>query len=92
MTNIPSEELLSSYLKLWNNRQLRKKEQKPEEIVSELIRRELLDENAHPRTRKSSYEKFYLSITRLAESEALTADEKQVLLSLYIEEMKTLQK
>jgi dephospho-CoA kinase len=42
-----------------------------EEVLKEAIKRELLDENTHPRIRKNFYEKYYSSIKRLMDASIL---------------------
>jgi hypothetical protein len=42
--------------------------QNSEEILKDAIKRELLDENSHPRVRKNRYEKYYSAIKRLVDS------------------------
>lgn len=88
--NDTSEELLQAYLKIWNNRSVQHEHQQDKNgILSELVRRELLDENAHPRVRKSVYEKFYYSMKRLAESD-LSSDKIHALTTVYLSEMEQL--
>ncbi|MGE7603742.1 hypothetical protein ACQKL5_14810 [Peribacillus sp. NPDC097675] len=74
--------LLEAYASLWNNRKVMKGDEEPLLILSELVRRELLDENAHPRARKPIHEKFHLSVNRVMES-SLTDEEKTALISVY---------
>lgn len=74
--------LLEAYASIWNNRKLMKEKEEPLHVLSELIRRELLDENAHPRARKPIHEKFHLSINRVMES-SLTDEEKTAIVSVY---------
>lgn len=81
------QKLLLLYLKIWNNRQLDYASE--DKLIFELIRRELLDENTHPRVRKNKFEKFYTSIERLSASE-LKDDEKVLLLDVYVQMMKQL--
>lgn len=84
-----NEQLLQAYLQIWNNRGIQR-EDDAENVLKELIKRELLDENSHPRVRKNKYEKFYLSVKRLAES-SLHPKEKVALLAFYISTMQDLQ-
>lgn len=63
--------LLNQYRAIWNNRLLSSSEGSSEELLKEVIKRELLDENSHPRARKNRYEKYYSSIKRLMESSIL---------------------
>ncbi|MFJ7745843.1 hypothetical protein [Peribacillus sp. NPDC097295] len=74
--------LLEAYTRIWNNRKLMKEKEEPLHVLSELIRRELLDENAHPRARKPIHEKFRLSVNRVMES-PLTDEEKREIVSIY---------
>ncbi|WP_153126450.1 hypothetical protein [Peribacillus tepidiphilus] len=84
-----NEQLLQAYLQIWNNRGIQS-EDDAGTVLKELIKRELLDENSHPRVRKNKYEKFYLSVKRLAES-SLHPEEKVALLAFYISTMQDLQ-
>lgn len=70
---VMNEALLEAYISIWNNRKITNGE--GGKVLSELIRRELLDENTHPRARKPILEKFYLSIKRVMES-SLSAEKK----------------
>ncbi|RFU65420.1 hypothetical protein [Peribacillus glennii] len=80
-------DLLTAYLGLWNNRAVKAgASAEPGEILRELIRRELLDENAHPRTRKPKHEKFYVSVKRVMGAD-LPAIEKANLVSVYVRVM-----
>lgn len=85
--NIRQEELLVAYLSIWNNRKVT--DGGGREVLSELIRRELLDENAHPRARKPVLEKFYLCIKRVMES-TLSEEMKNAIVMLYITELERL--
>ncbi|WP_108671476.1 hypothetical protein [Peribacillus acanthi] len=85
---ISHSELLKCYQQIWNNRIIAEGED-PLAVLQELIKRELLDENSHPRIRKSKYEKFYMSTARLMES-SLDENEKSALLQLYLFTMKNL--
>ncbi|WP_163100879.1 hypothetical protein [Peribacillus alkalitolerans] len=87
-TEISHNELLKCYQQIWNNRNITDGED-PSGVLHELIKRELLDENSHPRIRKSKYEKFYMSIARLIES-TLHENEKSALLQQYLNIMKNL--
>ncbi|MFJ7830270.1 hypothetical protein ACQKL6_03355 [Peribacillus sp. NPDC097197] len=83
MKNLMNDEtILEAYLSLWNNRRVLKGEEEPSKVLSELIRRELLDENAHPRARKPIHDKFHLSVNRVRES-SLTDAEKTAIISAY---------
>ncbi|MCM3673222.1 MULTISPECIES: hypothetical protein [Peribacillus] len=85
--NVRQEELLEAYLSIWNNRKVTDGGGK--EVLSELIRRELLDENAHPRARKPVLEKFYLCIKRVMES-TLSEEMKNSIVLVYITELERL--
>lgn len=63
--NINFDELLGEYRMIWNNRLLASSDHSSEETLKEAIKRELLDENSHPRIRKNKYEKYYLAINRI---------------------------
>lgn len=39
-----------------------------EQILKEAVKRELLDENSHPRIRKNKFEKYYSAINRIVNS------------------------
>lgn len=75
--------LLEEYRKLWKNRSLIG-EQSAEMILKEAIIRELKDENAHPRVRKTPLEKYYLATKRIVESE-LPDQSKIALTKLHLE-------
>ncbi|MFT4414056.1 hypothetical protein ACLM5H_09365 [Fredinandcohnia humi] len=78
--------LLDVYQSLWNNRNLREESEKSEEILRATVKKDILDEMTHPRVRKNRFEKFYIASKRIVES-ALSDDDKQNLLQIYIEEM-----
>lgn len=83
------EFLLMEYRKLWKNRVLETGEISNEEILREAIKRELLDENSHPRIRKNRYVKYYLSIKKLTES-SIESQSKLQLIKIYNEQMENL--
>jgi hypothetical protein len=60
--------LLEQYRSIWNNRLLTEMEMDSEAILVNTIRRELLDENSHPRVRKNRYQKYYSAIKRVITS------------------------
>jgi hypothetical protein len=66
--NINFDELLAEYRMVWNNRMLAASARSSEETLKEAIKRELLDENSHPRIRKSKFEKYYSAISRITQS------------------------
>ncbi|WP_433742662.1 hypothetical protein [Falsibacillus pallidus] len=78
------EELLSAYRGIWNNRLLENGEFSAEEILKEAIKRELLDENSHPRIRKTKEEKFYFAMKRVKDSNLITS-QKYDLMALHID-------
>ncbi|AIE60404.1 hypothetical protein [Bacillus methanolicus] len=80
--------LLNQYRSIWNNRLL-ESDESSEEIIKEAVKRELLDENSHPRVRKSVHEKFYLAVKRIVESQ-LNEEDKFALITLHIQIMKDL--
>jgi hypothetical protein len=63
--------LLNQYRAIWNNRLLSTFDKNSEEVLKEAIKRELLDENTHPRIRRNCYEKYYFSIKRLMDTSIL---------------------
>jgi hypothetical protein len=63
--NINFDVLIGEYRMIWNNRLLASSDQSSEETLKEAIKRELLDENSHPRIRKNKYEKYYSAINRI---------------------------
>lgn len=83
------EQLLEEYRKLWNNRLLTLEGQDSEKILLDAIKRELNDENSHPRIRKSIYEKYYLATKRILES-SIPNESKFTLIVLHKELMKQL--
>ncbi|WP_442594155.1 hypothetical protein [Neobacillus sp. D3-1R] len=83
------EQLLVEYRKLWNNRLLAQEDLDSEVIVIEAIKRELKDENSHPRIRKSIFEKYYLATKRILESN-ISNEYKMILIELHKEIMKDL--
>lgn len=85
--NVRQEAVLEAYLSLWNNRKV--PDGGGREVLSELIRRELLDENAHPRARKPVLEKFYLCIKRVMGS-ALSEEMKNAIVISYVTELERL--
>ena len=65
--NINFDELLTEYRMIWNNRILAASDSS-EETLTEAVKRELLDENSHPRIRKNKFEKYYSAISRITQS------------------------
>jgi hypothetical protein len=82
------EKLLNEYRKLWNNRKL-EEDHNAEMILKEAISRELKDENSHPRVRKTIYEKFYLAVKRITQSD-LDETSKNALIQMHINECECL--
>jgi hypothetical protein len=82
------EELLSLYKKIWNSRDL-KSEEDSAVVLKEAMKRELNDENSHPRVRKNKETKFFFAIKRVTESE-LTIEEKYKLIACYTAELEKL--
>jgi hypothetical protein len=66
--NINYDELLSEYRMIWNNRMLAAPDRSSEETLIEAVKREMLDENSHPRIRKNKFEKYYSAISRITQS------------------------
>ena len=66
--NINFDELLAEYRRVWNNRMLATSDRSSEETLTEAVKRELLDENSHPRIRKNKFEKYYSAISRITQS------------------------
>jgi hypothetical protein len=66
--NINYDELLAEYRMIWNNRMLAASDRSSNETLIEAVKRELLDENSHPRIRKSKFEKYYSAISRITQS------------------------
>jgi hypothetical protein len=66
--NINYDELLAEYRMIWNNRMLAASDRSSEENLKEAVKRELLDENSHPRIRKNKFEKYYSAISRITQS------------------------
>ncbi|WP_257009402.1 hypothetical protein [Bacillus sp. 7884-1] len=66
--NINFDELLAEYRMIWNNRMLAASDRSSEETLTEAVKRELLDENSHPRIRKNKFEKYYSAISRITQS------------------------
>lgn len=62
------DELLAEYRMIWNNRMLAASDSSSEETLKEAVKRELLDENSHPRIRKNKFEKYYSAINRITKS------------------------
>ncbi|MGX6444088.1 hypothetical protein ACWM35_12805 [Neobacillus sp. K501] len=85
------EAMLAQYRKIWNNRILAVSDLNSEEILKEAVKRELLDENSHPRIRKNKFEKYYSAINRIVNSE-LTNEAKVDLIHVHNQIMDELRK
>jgi hypothetical protein len=83
------DSLLAEYRTIWNNRALVTVGNKSEEILKEAIKRELLDENSHPRIRKNRYEKYYTAVKRVVNS-TLSQEVKLQLIEVHNEIMEGL--
>jgi hypothetical protein len=83
------DDLLNEYRRIWNNRLLETVGKSSEEILVEAIKRELLDENSHPRIRKSKFEKYYSAIKRVVDS-TITREAKLWLIKVHNEVMEDL--
>lgn len=77
------EILLEHYRELWNNRRLESIDN-AEEILKEAIERDLKDENAHPRARRTLMEKYFLASKRIIES-SVPIKSKCQLLQIHID-------
>lgn len=84
LTENNAEHLLSQYRLIWNNRRLESSGDNPQEVLQEAIKRELLDENSHPRIRRPLYEKFYSAIKRINDS-TLSAEVKVELTAIHFQ-------
>ncbi|MDZ5474638.1 hypothetical protein SM124_23640 [Bacillus sp. 31A1R] len=83
------QHLLNQYRALWNNRSL--ETDNSEGTLREAIKRELKDENSHPRIRRPLYEKFYFAVKRINDSSILLED-KHSLINLHIEILEEIKK
>ncbi len=80
------DSLLMDYQSLWNNRNPGKLKENSEEILYELIRRDIKDENTHPRVRRTPFQKFYWAVKRIQTSN-FPSDRKMELINLHLELM-----
>ncbi|MGE6260336.1 hypothetical protein ACQKCU_21055 [Heyndrickxia sporothermodurans] len=78
--------LFEAYLSIWNNRKPQKGSNSTEDSLRKLVVVELLDEQTHPRIRKSVEVKFYYAVKRIIES-SLNDSEKTALIQYYINVM-----
>lgn len=76
------DHLLNEYRNIWNNRNLVVGQQESEEVLKDAIRRELLDENSHPRVRKNKFEKYFYAVKRVLSSQ-LSETNKLKLIELH---------
>ncbi|MHC0035672.1 hypothetical protein [Pseudoneobacillus sp. C159] len=76
------KQLLVDYRSIWNNRLLNEDDKESVEILLEAIRRDIKDENSHPRIRRTKYEKYYLATKRIIESQ-IPIDSKLALLEIH---------
>jgi hypothetical protein len=74
--------LLSEYRSIWNNRQLALVEGSSQKTLMDAIKRDLLDENSHPRIRKNKYQKYYMASKRVLNS-SLSTEIKLQLMELH---------
>ncbi|MFP5107673.1 hypothetical protein ACSU6B_12960 [Neobacillus sp. C211] len=83
------DELLEEYRQIWNNRILETEGKGSEVTLFEAIKRELQDENSHPRIRKNKYEKYYSAIKRVINS-TISLEAKLLLIKIHNEVMEEL--
>ncbi|MBT2699272.1 hypothetical protein J7E79_17965 [Bacillus sp. ISL-40] len=83
------DELLEEYRQIWNNRILETEGKGSEVTLVEAIKRELQDENSHPRIRKNMYEKYYSAIKRVINS-TISLEAKLLLIKIHNEVMEEL--
>ncbi|MFJ5757605.1 hypothetical protein ACIQAA_00370 [Neobacillus sp. NPDC093182] len=76
------DELLAEYRMIWNNRLLAASDRSSEVTLKEAVKRELLDENSHPRIRKNKFEKYYSAINRITRS-TISNEAKIALIQLH---------
>jgi hypothetical protein len=86
---ISFDELLNEYRRIWNNRLLDTEAKGSEQTLVEAIRRELLDENSHPRIRKNKFEKYFSAIKRVIDS-TVSLEAKLLLIKIHNEIMEEL--
>ncbi|WP_059170782.1 hypothetical protein [Bacillus sp. FJAT-27445] len=82
MADLNFSHLLNEYRKIWNNRLLENEGRNDEVILKETIKRELRDENSHPRVRKPIHFKFYYAVKRILDS-GLEKEAKMELIELH---------
>ena len=86
--NINFDELLTEYRMIWNNRILAASDSS-EETLTEAVKRELLDENSHPRIRKNKFEKYFSAVNRITQS-PISNEAKVSLIQLHNDVMEDL--
>jgi hypothetical protein len=86
---ISFDHLLEEYRLIWNNRLLEAVEKSSKETLLDAIKRELLDENSHPRIRKSTLEKYFSAIKRVSDS-TVSLEAKLQLIKIHNEVMEEL--
>ncbi|MCA1054509.1 hypothetical protein LCM10_05880 [Rossellomorea aquimaris] len=89
MNQLNDQRLLVEYRSIWKNRLLEQDDQAAGNILNEAIRRDLLDENSHPRVRKTIKDKYVMATKRIIES-GLSSDSKVQLLQLHVQVMEQL--
>ena len=82
MTQKQSQKLLEAYRSLWHNRRLDSVDS-DEAVLLEAIRRDLLDESTHPRTRRTVQEKFYSAAKRIVAAD-LDDTVKSALIEIHV--------
>jgi DNA polymerase I-like protein with 3'-5' exonuclease and polymerase domains len=83
------DDLLEEYRLIWNNRILDTEGNGSERTLFGAIKRELKDENSHPRTRKNMYEKYYSAIKRVIDS-TVSEEAKLLLIKIHNQVMEEL--
>jgi hypothetical protein len=83
------DELLDEYRRIWNNRLLTASDGSSEDTLKEAMKRELLDENSHPRVRKNKFIKYYSAINRITQS-TVSNEAKVALIHLHNDIMEIL--
>lgn len=83
--------LLIEYRTIWHHRLLETSEKNSEETLIHAVKRELLDENSHPRIRKTRFEKYYSAISRVVNS-TVEPEAKLRIIELHNQVMKELSK
>lgn len=76
------DQLLQDYRSIWNNRLLHAEELESEQILQEAIKREINDENSHPRIRRTKYEKYFMATQRILDAN-IPNDSKLTLIDMH---------